>query len=389
MGAYDAFTVNNEPLGAAKDGLSFKALTIVGDGQVQPVQLLYKDEMYDGKSLLELISSLSTQGKLEPSGVSAISSVLSTTDNVALSGKWFVLLGAGSEMGPCEFLLQRGATVVAIRTRKAEAWKGLALKAKQWPGTLVIPTEDGSIETAGVDVIKEPNRVHRWLCEVVPAGVDLTVGFYIYLDGVRHVMATVACDFIMTHFQRTHDARLAYIGSPSISVPVTSKMVESANENRASAPWYIRLAGSTSVPTIDFCDSSDMIVRHDYSTRQGPNYALAKTLQNMRAVLSEKLSYQMGPATRTESVVHNKTMEKVLNALEFMPPCETFEPSFVAPMCGLLLLSDVFSKEEKKNHPMEPMLTGNFHGGLLRCGYAMDKGSMLNVTLYSLGAYIG
>eukprot|EP00397_Hematodinium_sp_SG-2012_P025926 GEMP01027125.1.p1 GENE.GEMP01027125.1~~GEMP01027125.1.p1 ORF type:complete len:475 (-),score=108.07 GEMP01027125.1:916-2319(-) len=387
--AYQAFTINGKPLAEMvnSDGdddiQDFKTLTIKGEGQVTAVEVQYKNGTYAGDELLKLVTTFSDGEKLEKSCLTAITQVLPKLDR-KLDDKWFVLLGAGSEIGPCEFLLQRGANVVALRTRKVDAWKALVKKVKSWPGTLYIPTEDGSVETAGCDLIGETHRALRWVRGVVPANADLTVGYYIYLDGVKHVTATMACDLIMTRFQKKQNARLAYICSPTVSVPLSKEMKDAMQTNRDLAPWYVRFSGCPALDVDLLDEDAQIYLMHGYMTKQGPNYALAKTLQNFRALLSPKVSWQLAPASRTLSVTHNSTMEKLLGGFAYIPPMEVFDPDSVATICGLLLMSDVFFPKQY-SHPMERFMSSSFHGGFLRVGFSLEKSKLLSGIILGLG----
>merc|ERR1719289_231742 len=202
---------------------TFKTRTVKGEGEIKDVSLPYKGKNLSGNDLTAQVKKWNEENKLESSGVEAIEQILPKLKDAKIdSSKWFVILGAGSALGPTEFLLSRGANVIALRTRRPNEWKALEERTrKEYTGTLHIPTEDGTIETAGVDLLQEPFRALTWIKEVLPSvGADVTVGFYIYLDGVKHVQVTMTCDLIMMSLHESHNARLAYIGSPSLTCPL-------------------------------------------------------------------------------------------------------------------------------------------------------------------------
>lgn len=58
-----------------------------------------------------------------------------------LRGQHFVVLGAGSQMGPTETLLRMGATVIGVDLPRAEVWERLAAEAKASYGKLIIPVK--------------------------------------------------------------------------------------------------------------------------------------------------------------------------------------------------------------------------------------------------------
>ena len=118
-------------------------------------------------------------------------------------GNAFVVLGATSEMGPTKTLLTLGCTVVAIARKGAEVgstkWKDLLAFAKASPGTLIAPCGkvtadlDNQAVHCGADVLADAPAIARWLLadETIRAFKTLVVGSYIYLDGEKHVRASV------------------------------------------------------------------------------------------------------------------------------------------------------------------------------------------------------
>merc|ERR1711972_389347 len=101
--------------------------------------------------------------------------------------------------------------------------------------------------------------------------------------------------------------RLACIGSPSVTTGIPEVAYKSIAENRASSPAWMRLTGcpepTTSVVNADSLGALHLF--HGLSVTQGPNYALAKTLQLWRAMLSwEHVSFNNGPPAKTYSVTH-------------------------------------------------------------------------------------
>merc|ERR1712137_880996 len=86
---------------------------------------------------------------------------------------------------------------------------------------------------------------------------------------------------------------------------------------------------------------------HGFVTMQGPNYALAKTMQNWRAILTRfgsaagTVSVIMGPPTRTASVMHNNTMKVMLDAMGYIAPNESFDADTASTLLALLLIADI------------------------------------------------
>ena len=85
---------------------------------------------------------------------------------------------------------------------------------------------------------------------------------------------------LQRHFPSTL-VRLAYLGSNSCCCAVSEDAYRSVPVNRGAAPWPIRLTGCPAPETSSVADDSSTSVKlvHPWLETQGPNYALAKTLQ--------------------------------------------------------------------------------------------------------------
>jgi hypothetical protein len=86
-----------------------------------------------------------------------------------LSDSYFVLLGAGSAMGPFPLLMALGANIIAIDLDRPGIWKRLISVAKNSPGTLTFPmkveqkglTEDEVAEKAGCNLFTETPEIRN------------------------------------------------------------------------------------------------------------------------------------------------------------------------------------------------------------------------------------
>jgi 5,10-methylene-tetrahydrofolate dehydrogenase/methenyl tetrahydrofolate cyclohydrolase len=73
----------------------------------------YKGTNLSGQSLKDQLDKWASIGTIEPDAAVSISKAVADK-SVDLSGQHFVLIGAGSAMGPFTKLLEQGATVVCI-----------------------------------------------------------------------------------------------------------------------------------------------------------------------------------------------------------------------------------------------------------------------------------
>merc|ERR1712038_472982 len=205
----------------------------------------YKNETLNGSQLEQKMSEWFLNGTCEEDCSDKVKKVLPSIADGSLKEKWFVLLGAGSEMGPLKFLLEYGANVIAVRTKKSKAWREMEDWARNSAGTLYIPilkddteSEEWSLK-AGCDILTETLHIRDWIIDTIDAvgterdDVEVTVGFYTYLDSEAHVRVTLGCDVIMTGLEKTFPkTKFAYIGSTSVSTAITSDMAQSINKYR-------------------------------------------------------------------------------------------------------------------------------------------------------------
>lgn len=312
-----------------------------------------------------------------------------------LKNKVFVLLGAGSEMGPFEFLLEQGATVMAVRTRKAQAWVEMEEFAKKTPGTLIIPVNKEGV--SGADICQEPREIRDWVLGNLPAGTtDLTVGMYTYLDGEAHVRVSLGCDLIMQGIEKYGSGkyktlRRAYLGSPSVSTAVSKAMCDASDKHRGTAGWFTKLSMAPQPKTTRGIEGNeDACIWHGYSSLQGPNYALAKCLQTWSGMnFDGPVAFSNGPFTYTLSVTHNATAKKILDAIHSIPPCEGFQANTARTVLALLLTYDTCVADDKfPYHSDFHRVTqgGCFHGGVLRCGYDYESSKILGATMLVRGS---
>lgn len=111
---------------------------------------------------------------------------------------------------------------------------------------------------------------------------------------------------------------------------------------------------------------------------QGPNYALAKRLQQWRATLArangQQVSINIAPSTTTHSVVKNPLLKAAFNGAGIFD-VEAFEPSTTNAIMAALWIHDlrnpqsIAHPEVKMDHPLELMMEGANHGGLWRVAY--------------------
>jgi hypothetical protein len=128
--------------------------------------------------------------------------------------------------------------------------------------------------------------------------------------------------------------------------------------------------------------------------QQGPNYALAKRLQQWRAIdaraAGARVSIHVAPPATTHSVVKNKLLANAYRAaIRF--GVEAFEPRTASALMAVCLVHDLRNPQAPANpgvpltHPLELLMHGAAHGGLWRIAHQPRSVLPLAAVLGSLG----
>ena len=379
------------------------AETIVGDREVAeqlavPIEVAGVTDLLVGERLEEQALAWAEYGCCEASVAASIATVAKMGRNRwPISNHIYVLLGATSALCPAKPLLSLGATVVAV-ARRGEKLDALRSFARRSAGTLVCPTVSGQTRP-GLDILTEAPELCQWLEQLADAHRDcrVVIGSYIYLDGERHVRASMAMDAVCERLEGAlGPARvaLAYLASPATAHLYPETALEDATERWRTRPWWARV-GVGFKPTSGASlrsPSSHRIVFNGYVSVQGPNYALAKTLQLWRAVVARRngvvVAANFAPPGRTLSMLHSDVMAAALDGMQAFRPLVVLQQDTCAAFMTVLLLHDLVEPACAANpgttleHPWDQFTHNAFHGGGWRCAFTSDS---IGFASYVLG----
>eukprot|EP00568_Trieres_chinensis_P008422 CAMPEP_0183294524 /NCGR_PEP_ID=MMETSP0160_2-20130417/2827_1 /TAXON_ID=2839 ORGANISM="Odontella Sinensis, Strain Grunow 1884" /NCGR_SAMPLE_ID=MMETSP0160_2 /ASSEMBLY_ACC=CAM_ASM_000250 /LENGTH=540 /DNA_ID=CAMNT_0025455865 /DNA_START=46 /DNA_END=1669 /DNA_ORIENTATION=+ len=333
-----------------------------------------------GEEMKAQVSKWAEYGCVEPS-VAMSASRIAEVDNVRslVEGKMFVLLGATSAMGPADVLIGLGAKIAAV-ARPGKKLEALMERARAGPegAELLVPVLDG--QSPGADLINDAPELARWIASLRP---DLrpVICNLAYLDGERNVRAGVGTDLITEYvLGQREDACISYVLSPSTVHAVTDEAAHAAGEAYDTAPFWQRMMFSPS--NTWKVEDGHIRVLNGLSSLQGPSYALTKTSQQWRAMVSHHrlgrtVSAIFGPPTRTESMVGHAKVAAALEGLQNFPPNIAFDVPCASTLLAALLLHDInFGNEEGESgtaaHPMRLFDRNSAHGGCWRCPFRID-----------------
>mmetsp|Transcript_22308 Transcript_22308/g.31404 ORF Transcript_22308/g.31404 Transcript_22308/m.31404 type:complete len:769 (-) Transcript_22308:119-2425(-) len=387
--------------------------------QKQTLEVPYKDTILKGQALKDQVDQWVSYGTIEPSAGESIKLCVDQPHKYTdLSDKYFVLLGAGSAMGPFLVLMALGANVIAIDLDRPNIWKRILTIAQNSKGTITFPITkpqsecdttnnnlDDISQVAGCNLFTQTPMIRDWLLDLYP-DKQFTVGSYAYLDGALHVQVSLAMDSICRDLSEKRNASLAYLCTPTDLHVITKEAHDASlhEYKQYSSKLYcilMRLLSNgkflrkNAMPPIQSSTDKNQqfYIVNGLSVAQGPNYALAKRMQHWRAILARSrhnciVSSNIAPATSTVSVVHNRTFAWAYEGMPYFRPYEIFEPKTSNAVMSALLFADISNTQGAANpktsleNPNELFKYNSFHGGTWRCAYAVDSIGEASVFIY-------
>jgi len=374
-----------------------------------PFVVPYKGTPLSEAALLEQLNKWAAYGTIEPSARDAIAWVVNNPSCLDLSKRHFVLLGAGSAMGPLLVLLSLGANVIAVDLNLERIWDRLLKLAKESSGTLTfplskpasqIPIEDLA-KFAGCNLFTQTPEVKNWLVDVAP-GSDLVIGGYAYLDSAAHVQVSLAMVAIMEGVMAVRPGTsFAFLCSPTDVFVSPPEAVDAVKANLKNVPLWQKavqaLSGGRVLKPNLRKPVNGQVVVNGIVVAQGPNYALAKRLQHWFAIIARSKSFavssNVAPSTATVSVVHNAQFAAAYGGFKYFKPMEVFMQDTSNAVMGALLIHDV-ANPKSVAHPSVPLanqillFSGNsFHGGIWRNAFTIDSIGAVAAVAYYLNKY--
>lgn len=349
-----------------------------------------------------------------------------------LSNTYFVMIGAGSAMGPFPKLMEMGGNVVAIdipgvwgkggKRPVSALWERLISVAKASPGgSITFPlskpqahceSELEMYESAGCNLMEQPAEVANWLEKwqnTIPSDARVVIGNYTYLNGENHVKLALCADACIQRLQQVRPSTmLAFLCTPTDIHVVPKEAADAAKKSYGSGLGSfgceklinLMTLGKKLVPNVlpavNTRDGGKAIHLVDgMSVAQGPNYALAKRLQHWRAQVAfsegATVSSMVAPSTATISVIQNRTFGWAYGGMPYFG-YEIFKQETTNAVMAALLINDVLNPNSPKNpsnreeyglgNSLELFSTQGVHGGLWRAPYKLDTIGEVCVSIY-------
>jgi hypothetical protein len=379
---------------ATPAGAALQTLRMRGTQHGAPArwEVPYKGRRLSGDALARRIDAWAAAGVIEASNAQALHLARTHPEWFDLSDRHLVLLGAGSEAGPLAWLASWRANIVAIDLARAATWKKIAQRVAAGNGQLIAPVASGAamdVQHAGCDMLTQTPEIAAWLTGL---GQPLDLFAIAYLDGERHVRVSLAMDAIAVAVAAADPrSTLAWMATPTDVFAVPQALAEDVMRAWRDRGAFKRLAqagaragsgGRSFAPHIEALveadDGSRWGVVDGLVIEQGPNYALAKRLQQWRAIVARAdghvASINVAPSTTTASVISTPALAAGFRGAKAFD-IEVFEPATTNALMAALWVHDLRNPRGAAHpavplaHPLQLIVEGANHGGLWRVPY--------------------
>jgi hypothetical protein len=357
-----------------------------GDAAPAPWSVPHQGKLLRGDTLARQIDRWEKAGVCEPAHAAALRDCQANPEWFDLSDQHLVLLGAGSEAGPLAWLAQWRANLIGIDLARAATWKRIAATVAAGNATLtapVAPEQPLDIAHAGADLLADTPEIAAWLAAL---GRPLSIANLAYLDGERHLRVALAMDAISATLCAA-DARtqLAYMATPTDVFAVPEALATAVMRRYAERGIVKKLAqfgarlgsgGRGFAPHIEaLLDAGDFGrwgLVDALVVEQGPNYALAKRLQQWRALVARadghRVAFNVAPSTTTASVVSNPLLAAGFRGAKAFG-VEVFAPATTNALMAAMWVHQLRTAPRDFAHPLKLLVHTANHGGLWRLPY--------------------
>lgn len=375
---------------ATPEGWPLATFTLKGEGAaaVHPWSVPYRGETLQGDALLQQLLRWVEAGVLEASAAKALGRCVRHPEWFDLSDRHIALLGAGSEAGPLRWLVRWRAHLLAVDLDRPEVWTRIADLVRAGNATLHLPLRGPAggdwTRQAGVDLLRDAPRAAAWLRSFER---PLDVGAFAYADGERHLRVSVAMDLVVRSVLQAQPASsVAYLATPSDVFPVPEGSARFAQRRHAGRSGPLRCLqdglcaltrGGLFRPhypeLMPLPDGRQLGVSDSLVLQQGPNYAVAKRLQQWRALVARaqghRVSLNVAPGTGTHSVMKNPALAAGYRGASAFQ-VEVFEPDTTNALMAALWVHDLRTDRAPSDprvplaHPLDLVMDQACHGGL-------------------------
>ncbi|WP_111895696.1 hypothetical protein [Acinetobacter sp. MB5] len=390
-------------------------VTIKGQSQHAPEwHVPYHGQELRGQALLNQITLWEQKGIIEAGHAQALREVQAHPEWLDLSDYTMVLFGAGSEAGPLTWLSKWKAKIVAIDLPNEHVWSRILNTIEQGNATLIAPSQEfvdhnaskhELVHKLGANLLTQTPEIAGWLAQMPQ---QLNLAAIAYLDGEKHVRVAMAMDAIMQYVsEQKPDSTLMFMCTPTdvYAVPkhIVDQQVQKAHERSTIEKLLAKGVSNLSIryflkphsrQLYHSNNGKDYAIADCLVLEQGPNYALAKRIQQWRAIMAREqgqhVCINIAPSTTTHSVTKNPLLRAAFNGAHLFN-VEAFEPETTNALMAAKWIHDLRNPKALANpkndldHPLELLMHGANHGGMWNAAYLV-RSALPFAAIYGLVA---
>ena len=322
-------------------------------------------ELFGDTRVRDLVDRLAAEHAMTPKAAEALRWTLDqAAGGLDLSGRKFVLLGAGAELAPTPVLLAAGADVLWIDIDTPR------LDPASYRGTL-------RYVEGGADILTQPREIVATI-EAFAGDDPVTIGMFAYAAGRgREWRLEAAMNAITRALPRDRVAGVGIYISPTSAARIVPEDVEEASRRRIAAPRWQALLGRTRALGPGQVEHGDVRVSRAIVPLQGASYQaaqyVAKTLVAEAFATSRRVgtvSANVAGITNTGSMSVSVFQAGFVGAKLF--GVRIFEPAATRWLSGLLLLHDLLREDTDLCDPPSKLFERQIHGGVYCMPWALD-----------------
>jgi hypothetical protein len=328
------------------------------------IEIPFEGESFSGPRAREIVDRLEAEHATTPAAAQGLRRILELgAAGLDLSGRKFVLLGAGAELAPTPLLLAAGADVLWIDVTDPK------LDPAEFRGTL-------SFVEGGADILVQPREIVATIQAF--AGDDpVTIGMFAYAAGQgREWRLEAAMNAITRALPRDRVAGVGIYISPTSAACIVPADVAETQRRTAGAPAWQKLLGRAGALGPAHAVQGDAHVSRAIVPLQGASYQaaqyVAKTLVAEAFATSRRVgivSANVAGITNTGSMGVSVFQAGFIGARLF--GVRIFEAATTRWLSGLLFLHDLLDTEAPLDEPSR-LFARQIHGGVYCMPWALD-----------------
>lgn len=329
------------------------------------IEIPFDGQTFAGPRARELVDQLEAEHSMTTAAADALRWTLGqVADGLDLSGRKFVLLGAGAELAPTRLLLAAGADVLWIDVTDP------VLDPAEFRGSL-------RFVEGGTDILTQTREIVATI-EAFAADDPVYIGMFAYAAGQgREWRLEAAMNAITRALPRDRVAGVGIYISPTSAACIVPSDASESVQRRAHAPlWQKALARARALGPAQ-AEHGDVRVSRAIVPLQGASYQAAQYIAKALVAEAFSTSRRVGVVSANVAGITNTgSMGVSVFQAGFVGAklfgVRIFDAATTRWLSGLLLLHDLLDATANLKDPPSKLFERQIHGGVYCMPYALD-----------------